>query len=99
MQRTIKVRVARPKFHPLVQKPVIYHKNFLAHDPNEECVVGDWVRIDACQKISKLKNFKLGEIIRKAARYTDEDGKLHTQAQKIPKPLIRNPDRSLDPKK
>ncbi|KAI8848940.1 hypothetical protein BC829DRAFT_204476 [Chytridium lagenaria] len=89
MQKTIKVRVARPKMHPLVQKPVIYHKNFLAHDEHSKCVVGDWVRIDSCQKISKLKNFTLGEVVRPAARYTDEFGKLHTQAQKVPEPVIR----------
>ncbi|KAJ3097482.1 hypothetical protein HDU97_004849 [Phlyctochytrium planicorne] len=91
MQKTIKVRVARPRIHPLVQKPVIYHKNFLVHDGEEKCVVGDWVRIDSCKKISKLKNFTLGEIVRPAAKYVDEFGKLHTQAQKIPDPLIRNP--------
>ncbi|KAJ3220372.1 37S ribosomal protein S17 mitochondrial [Dinochytrium kinnereticum] len=89
MQKTIKVRVARPRIHPLVQKPVIYHKNFLAHDEETKCVVGDWVRIDSCPKVSKRKNFTLGEIVRPAARYTDANGKLHTQAQRIPEPLIR----------
>ncbi|KAJ3187361.1 37S ribosomal protein S17 mitochondrial [Gaertneriomyces sp. JEL0708] len=79
MQRTIKVRVARVKIHPKVQKPVTYHKNFLVHDAEEKCVIGDWVRIDSCQKLSKRKNFTLGEIVTPAARYYDDDGKLHTQ--------------------
>ncbi|KNC98376.1 mitochondrial 37S ribosomal protein MRPS17 [Spizellomyces punctatus DAOM BR117] len=81
MQKTIKVRVARPRIHPVVQKPITFHKTFLAHDEHERCVVGDWVRIDSCQKISKRKNFTLGEIVAPASRYTDADGKLHTQRQ------------------
>ncbi|KAI8590961.1 hypothetical protein BDZ88DRAFT_412918 [Geranomyces variabilis] len=79
MQRTIKVRVPKVKIHPIVQKPVTYHKTFFAHDAKERCVVGDYVRIDSCQKISKKKNFTLGAIIKPAARYVEEDGTVHTQ--------------------
>ncbi|KAJ3157496.1 hypothetical protein HK101_001441 [Irineochytrium annulatum] len=62
-------------------KPVIYHKTYFAHDEEEKCVVGDWVRIDACMRLSKNKTFTLGEIVRAAARYTDgETGKTHSQA-------------------
>lgn len=38
----------------------------MAHDENETCVLGDFVRIDACKKVSKMKNFTLGEIVRPA---------------------------------
>ena len=56
-----------------------HHKNFLAHDELESCVLGDVVRINACEKISKRKHFTLGEVVIPAARFTDDQGKLHTQ--------------------
>ncbi|KAI8816804.1 uncharacterized protein EV422DRAFT_489700, partial [Fimicolochytrium jonesii] len=79
MQKTIKVRVAKTRIHPVVQKPVVIHKNFLAHDEESTCVVGDVVRIDSCNKLSRRKFFTLGEIVKPAARYVDEEGVLHTQ--------------------
>nr|KAJ3421641.1 hypothetical protein HK105_002848 [Polyrhizophydium stewartii] len=79
MMKTVKVRVERIKIHPIVLKPVRHHKNFLVHDPESKCVVGDWVRINACEKISTRKHFELAEIVKPAARYTDDDGVLHTQ--------------------
>ncbi|KAJ3113900.1 37S ribosomal protein S17 mitochondrial [Physocladia obscura] len=85
MQKTIKVRVARTKMHPTVLKPITTHKNFLVHDAKESCVVGDWVRIDACRKQSKNKNFKLGEIVHPAVRVVEPDtGVVHSQASKYP---------------
>ncbi|EGF77584.1 hypothetical protein BATDEDRAFT_91576 [Batrachochytrium dendrobatidis JAM81] len=79
MQKTIKVRVERVKIHPIVLKPIRRHKNFLVHDETSQCVVGDWVRINSCTKISKLKSFTLGEIVKPADRFIDDEGKLHTQ--------------------
>ncbi|KAI8611690.1 hypothetical protein BC830DRAFT_1054874, partial [Chytriomyces sp. MP71] len=73
--------VARTRMHPVVLKPVTTHKNFLVHDSKEECVLGDWVRIDSCRKFSKNKNFQLGEIVKPAARFLEpETGILHSQA-------------------
>ncbi|KAJ3234446.1 mannosyl-oligosaccharide alpha-1,2-mannosidase [Chytriomyces hyalinus] len=81
MMKTIKVRVARTRMHPVVLKPVTTHKNFLVHDANEQCVLGDWVRIDSCRKLSKNKNFQLGEIVTPAARFVEEEtGIMHSQA-------------------
>lgn len=79
MNKTIKVRIEKIKMHPLVQKPVKSHVNFLVHDENEDAVVGDVVRIDSCKKISKRKAFSLAEIVKPAARWTDENGKVHSQ--------------------
>ena len=62
-------------------KPVRYHKNYLVHDEDQKCVVGDIVRIKLCQKISKRKSFEFDEFIKPAARYVDDDGVLHTQKQ------------------
>jgi small subunit ribosomal protein S17 len=81
MQKTIRVRVANTKIHPIVQKPVTFHKNFFAHDEKEEAVLGDLVRIDTGRKYSKMKTFVLVEIVKPASRYVEDDGTLHTQKQ------------------
>ena len=79
MQKTIKVRVEKVKMHPLVNKPIRSHNNYLVHDEDSKCVVGDYVKIDSCNKISKMKHFTLGEIVTPAQRYMDSDGHLHAQ--------------------
>ncbi|KAI9197161.1 uncharacterized protein BJ171DRAFT_446605 [Polychytrium aggregatum] len=79
MQKTVKVRVANTKMHPIIQKPVTIHRNVFAHDETEQCVVGDYVRIDHCQQKSKNKHYTLGEIVLAAKRAQDSTGKLHTQ--------------------
>eukprot|EP00842_Homolaphlyctis_polyrhiza_P005063 jgi/Hompol1/5558/HPOL_004561-RA len=83
MQKTIKVRIERVRLHPVVLKPVRRHRNVFAHDADEVCVVGDWVRIQSCERISKNKNYTLSSIITPAQRYRDEDGELHTQATNV----------------
>ena len=83
MNKTIKVRIEKIKMHPLVQKPVKRHVNFLVHDEKEDAVVGDVVRIDSCKKISKRKVFALAEIVKPAARWTDEYGKVHSQQSAV----------------
>ncbi|KAI9363413.1 hypothetical protein DFJ73DRAFT_811095 [Zopfochytrium polystomum] len=93
MAKTIKVRTAKSRMHPVVLKPVVKHKNILAHDETESCVVGDWVRIDSCRQISKTKRYTLGDIVRPAARYVDEFGVMHSQAAPVPKPT---PPRKID---
>ena len=87
MQKTIKVRVERIKIHPIVQKPVRLHKNFLVHDELQECVVGDYVSIIPCGKISKLKHFKLQDIVTRADKCFDSQGRLITSnavVKKVP---------------
>ncbi len=78
MQKTIKVRVEKIKMHPVVNKPIRYHQNYLAHDRKELAVVGDLVRIYPCEKRGKLKNYRLQAIIKPAARYSS-DNVLYTQ--------------------
>ncbi|KAJ3294950.1 hypothetical protein HK104_003156 [Borealophlyctis nickersoniae] len=84
---TAKVRCARVRMHPVVQKPVTWHKCFIVHDADNKTVVGDYVRIDSIDsqtKIDGYKSFVIGDIVRPAARYVDEFGKLHTQQAHLP---------------
>ncbi|KAI9307317.1 hypothetical protein BJ944DRAFT_197854 [Cunninghamella echinulata] len=63
MQKTVKVKVVRQKVHPVVLKTIKTHKNYLAHDENELCKLGDVVRIEACRPLSKLKKFTVSEVL------------------------------------
>ncbi len=66
MDKTIVVAVKTKKKHPLYGKTVNYTRKFKAHDENNECGIGDTVKIMECRHLSKDKNFRLVEIIEKA---------------------------------
>jgi small subunit ribosomal protein S17 len=67
MQKTIIVQVSRRVPHPLYRRIVMKHKKFYAHDEAGTARVGDVVRIIECRPLSKLKRWRLGEVIRRAA--------------------------------
>jgi len=67
MQKTIVVEVERRKAHPLYRRVIRTTKKFYAHDEKNSAHVGDVVRLEETRPLSKLKRWKLQEIIRKAA--------------------------------
>jgi small subunit ribosomal protein S17 len=66
MARSITVVVERSLQHPLYKKVITQTKKFHADDPNNECNVGDLVRIRETRPLSKTKCWKLVEIIKRA---------------------------------
>ncbi len=58
--------------HPLYEKYTRRRKKFYVHDENNESRVGDIVRIEETRPLSKLKRWRLVEIIRKAERREGE---------------------------
>jgi small subunit ribosomal protein S17 len=66
MQKTIVVEVTRRVTHPLYKRIVQKRKKFYAHDEQGEAKVGDVVRIIECRPLSRLKRWRLGDIIRKS---------------------------------
>ena len=66
MDKTITVRIDTKKTHPLYGKRVKYSKKFKAHDENNECSIGDRVRVMETRTLSKEKRWRLVEIIEKA---------------------------------
>lgn len=66
MDKTIVVVVKTKKKHGLYKKTVNYTKKFKAHDENNECGIGDTVKIMETRPLSKDKNWRLVEIIEKA---------------------------------
>jgi len=66
MNKTIVVRVERTIRHPLLKKYLRRHKKFYAHDEKNECNVGDVVRVTECRPLSRLKRWRLTEIVDRA---------------------------------
>jgi small subunit ribosomal protein S17 len=64
--KTCVVKVEARKRHPLYGKMITRSTKFHAHDENNECGVGDVVRIMETRPISKLKHWRLIEVIEKA---------------------------------
>ena len=67
MAKTIVIEVRRQKAHPFYKRVVARSKKFYAHDEKNEARIGDVVRLEETRPLSKLKRWKLKEIIRRAA--------------------------------
>lgn len=66
MDKTVVVEVTDRRKHPLYKKTVTKTVKFKAHDENNECGVGDKVRITETRKLSKTVNWRVSEIVEKA---------------------------------
>lgn len=66
MAKSIVVTVSRKMMHPKYGKFVNSSKKFIAHDEKNECGIGDTVRIMEVRPLSKLKRWRLVEIVEKA---------------------------------
>ena len=64
--KTIVVRVETLVKHPLFKKYIRRHKKFMAHDPNNECGIGDVVKIIEFRPLSRNKRWHLVSIMEKA---------------------------------
>ena len=72
MAKTIVVEVTRRVPHPMYKRIVTKRKKFYAHDEEGTAKVGDVVRIIECRPLSKLKRWRLGEVIRHAVQVTTD---------------------------
>ena len=66
MDKTIVVEIRTRVKHPLYGKIMNRTKSFKVHDENNECGIGDTVRIMETRPLSKDKRWRLVEIIEKA---------------------------------
>ena len=66
MQKSIIVAVERKVKHPKYGKFVKKTTKFVAHDENDDCHIGDTVKIMETRPLSKSKNWRLVEIIERA---------------------------------
>lgn len=63
MQKTVTVKVERTIRHPDFEKVVTRAKKYYAHNENPDVQVGQKVRIIETRPISKLKRWKVMEIL------------------------------------
>ena len=70
MTKTIVVRVRRRFPHAQYKKIVTAYKKFYAHDEKAEAKIGDTVRIQETRPMSRLKRWKLVEVVERNARET-----------------------------
>ena len=68
MVKTIVVEVSRRVAHPLYRRVVTRKSKFYAHDEKGLAEVGDRVRIVECRPLSKLKRWRLTDVVWKPAR-------------------------------
>src|SRR5437868_8436484 len=66
MAKTIVVEVSRRVPHPLYKRIIGKRKKFYAHDEDGTAKMGDIVRIIECRPLSKLKRWRLGDVVRRA---------------------------------
>ena len=66
MDKTVVVEITDKSKHPLYKKTITRTKRIKAHDENNECGVGDKVRIVETRKLSRDKNWRVAEIVEKA---------------------------------
>jgi small subunit ribosomal protein S17 len=65
MDKTIVVKVERRFAHPVFKKVVKTTKKYKVHDEKNECVEGDFIRIQETRPLSKEKRWRLMDIVSK----------------------------------
>lgn len=63
MDKTVVVAIENRDAHPKYGKIVIRTKRYKAHDENNECKVGDRVRIQETRPLSRTKRWMVAEIL------------------------------------
>ncbi|HVB99717.1 MAG TPA: 30S ribosomal protein S17 [Candidatus Dormibacteraeota bacterium] len=72
MQKTIIVRVTRTVEHGLYRRVLHKAKKYYAHDEKQQARPGDRVRIVATRPLSRLKRWRLVEVIGRARGWQGE---------------------------
>jgi len=67
MEKTIVVEVTRLVQHPKYRRVIRISKKFYAHDEKREAKPGDTVRISASRPLSRLKRWRLKEVLTRNA--------------------------------
>ena len=68
MKKTIVVSVVRKKSHAFYGRVVSKAKKFYAHDEKNEARIGDVVRLEETRPLSKLKRWRLKQVISRSTR-------------------------------
>ena len=63
MDKTVVVKVERKFAHPIFKKVVKTTKKYKVHDEKNECVEGDFIRIQETRPLSKEKRWRLMGVV------------------------------------
>jgi len=74
MQKTIVVEVVRTKAHGFYGRVISKAKKFYAHDEKNEARVGDYVRLEETRPLSKLKRWRLKQVVSRSALAPESTG-------------------------
>lgn len=66
MEKSVTVTIERKERHAMYGKFVKKSSTFVAHDEKNDCNIGDTVRIMETRPMSKLKNWRVVEILERA---------------------------------
>jgi small subunit ribosomal protein S17 len=66
MDKTVVIEQRRRVRHPIYKRYITLTKKYYAHDDKNECQIGDFVRIMETKPASKLKRWRVTEVIEKA---------------------------------
>lgn len=73
MKKTIVVEVIMKKSHPLYRRVIAKSKKFYAHDEENTARVGDYVEIEETRPLSRLKRWRLKNILQRAKLVAGEE--------------------------
>lgn len=65
MNKTVIVAVDTPRLHPLYKKTIRRIVKYYAHDENKISKTGDMVKLEETRPISKLKRWRVVEVVTK----------------------------------
>ena len=80
MAKTIILETVMKKAHPLYRRVVAKSKKFYAHDENNTARVGDFVEIEETRPMSKLKRWRLKNVIQRAKLVAGEEAAAEEKA-------------------
>ena len=66
MDKTVVVLIERTVKHPFYKKFIKRRARYAAHDENKSCRVGDKVLITECRPLSRMKRWRVSQIVEKA---------------------------------
>lgn len=66
MDKTVVIEQKRRMSHPIYKRYITLTKKYYAHDERNECHVGDIVRIMETRPLSKMKRWRVVEVLEKA---------------------------------
>ena len=68
MDKTVVVQVSSKVKHPTYKKYILRSSKYKAHDPLNQCAVGDTVAITECRPLSKDKNWRVSKVVVRAIK-------------------------------